>query len=136
MSLSFRTLALQQLRLTRHLPQSALLSTTPLNNKSAPVSVTKFLCLRYSYVDNMLEKRTPYRADHINAVSKLDAAGKVAISGAFNEPCDGALFLFHEGTITQDEIKEFAKTDPYVVNGLVTSWQVSEYMGVRGSMLP
>ena len=42
--------------------------------------------------------------------------------------------FFHEH-VSAEEISEFAKGDPYVVNGLVTDWSVSEYMAVAGNLV-
>ena len=65
----------------------------------------------------------------------LDAEGKVAIAGAFNDPCDGAIFLFNADKITKEEIEAFARSDPYMTAGLIKEFSVCEYMGVVGSML-
>ena len=58
---------------------------------TAAVQAKKFMALRYKYVDGMLDKRPPYRASHLEKVGKAEAEGKIAMGGAFNEPCDGAV---------------------------------------------
>lgn len=97
------------------------------------VSPVKYWALRYRYVDGMLEKRGPYRAAHLEGLQQLGS--KVALGGAFNDPCDGAVILF-DASCTKDEISDFASSDPYVVNGLVSEWSVSEYMAVVGDLKP
>ena len=42
----------------------------------------------------MLEKRAPFRADHLAGLQQGAVGGTVALGGAFNEPCDGAVILF------------------------------------------
>ena len=90
----------------------------------------------YVYIDGMLEKRDPFRAANFKEINRMNEQGKVALGGAFNDPCDGAVILFHSTTCTKQEVIEFAKVDPYVTAGLVTQWSVSEYMAVVGSLKP
>eukprot|EP00798_Chlamydomonas_sp_ICE-L_P003451 gene3451-13509_t len=90
---------------------------------SAPPPPPKYSLLEYKYVSDILEKRGPYRDDHIAGAKKAEAAGKLVMAGAFGAP-DGALFIWSP-VATEDEIKAFAEADPYVINGLVPSWWVS-----------
>mmetsp|Transcript_77767 Transcript_77767/g.210254 ORF Transcript_77767/g.210254 Transcript_77767/m.210254 type:complete len:131 (+) Transcript_77767:72-464(+) len=99
----------------------------------ATIKPKKMLCLRYTYIEGMLEKRGPYRAEHIKKAKELEDDGLVFMAGAFNEPCDGAIFFFNAERITKEEILAFAKADPYVVNGLVTKHDVCDYMAVVGT---
>lgn len=46
------------------------------------------------------------------------------------EPIDGAVLLFQGGSAAAAE--EFAKADPYVLNGLVTRWHVRKWPTVVG----
>ena len=82
----------------------------------------------------MLEKRAPFRADHLAALQHGAVKGTVALAGAFNEPCDGAVILFHSDACSKADVEDFARRDPYVTNGLVPEWSVSEYMAVTGSL--
>lgn len=51
-------------------------------------------------------------------------------SGALTEPTDTAVLFFK----AQDKavVEDFARTDPYVTNGLVKAWRVREWMTVAG----
>ena len=118
-----------RLATTRSAPLTARASLS-----TVPVQAKKFMALRYKYVDGMLDKRAPHRAGHLERVGKAEAEGKIALGGAFNDPCDGALVLFHEH-VGEQEINSFAEGDPYVTAGLVTDWSVSEYMAVAGSLV-
>ncbi|TYZ57844.1 hypothetical protein PybrP1_011218, partial [[Pythium] brassicae (nom. inval.)] len=54
----------------------------------------KYFVLQYSYVPDILEKRTPFRGEHLERARALKADGKVMIAGAFANPTDGAIFVF------------------------------------------
>mmetsp|Transcript_35689 Transcript_35689/g.91103 ORF Transcript_35689/g.91103 Transcript_35689/m.91103 type:complete len:131 (-) Transcript_35689:345-737(-) len=86
----------------------------------------KYAILTYDYVPDILEKRGPYRAEHLAAAQKLKDEGKLMAAGALLDPVDGAVFLFTD--VSVEEAEEFAKNDPYVKAGLVPSWKVRQYM--------
>ncbi len=78
--------------------------------------------LFYDYVENILERRAPYREAHLALARSAHARGELLMAGALAEPADGAVFVF-----TGDDAKaaeRFARVDPYVQNGLVTAWRV------------
>ena len=86
--------------------------------------------LFYEIVDNFAEKRMPYRQEHLAKVSRVYAAGKLVLAGALADPVDGALLIFRGPTAEAAE--EFAKADPYVTSGVVTTWRVRKWMTVIG----
>lgn len=88
----------------------------------------KFYLLRYDYVADILEKRTPFRAEHLEKAKAAKEAGRVVMGGALVEPADGAVFVFQ--VADKDEIEEFVKEDPYVKNQLVPSYSIREWMVV------
>lgn len=88
-----------------------------------------FHALTYAYVPDILERRGPYRAAHIDAAKAAVAAGKMVIAGATGDPVSGALFVWAPG-VPRSEIEAFASGDPYVQAGLVTGWSVDPYMVV------
>ncbi|MDO9408264.1 YciI family protein [Patulibacter sp.] len=74
--------------------------------------------LTYEYVDDMVDRRTPYRAAHLEAIERSRAAGDVVIGGAAGDPPATGLIAFRGGP----EVAEaFADADPYVAAGLVVS---------------
>ncbi len=84
--------------------------------------------LRYDYVDGMLQKRDPYRNDHLAWIRKwsLSPSGtKLLMGGAFADPVDGAAFVFEAHSL--EDVESFAKEDPYVVNKLVTHYDIRIY---------
>lgn len=52
------------------------------------------------------------------------------LGGALNDPVDGAVLLFQGDSMQVAE--DFARNDPYVVNGLVREWRVREWSTVVG----
>jgi uncharacterized protein YciI len=87
--------------------------------------------LFYEYVDNILEKRGPFRSAHLGAAWKSHDNGELVLGGAYANPVDGALLLFKADSPAV--VEEFAKTDPYVLNGLVKRWHVREWTTVAGA---
>jgi uncharacterized protein YciI len=63
-----------------------------------------------------------------NASSK----GFLVLGGAMADVKDGAILLFRAETAAP--VEEFAKSDPYVLNGLVTNWRVKEWNTVAGEI--
>lgn len=91
----------------------------------------KYYILNYKYVPDILEKRGPFREAHLGAANKKLDAGKLVMAGAAGDPVEGAVFIWKNAT--KDEIEEFVRTDPYVVNGLVPEHSIKPYAVVVGS---
>lgn len=87
-----------------------------------------YFALFYEVVDNFPAKRTPFRADHLRLVQEAHDRGELLLGGALAEPADRALLVFHVPDRSVPE--EFARRDPYVVQGLVTRWSVRPWMQV------
>jgi len=84
--------------------------------------------LFYDVVDDYVNKRTPFRSVHLQKVQQAYERGEVVLAGALADPVDGAVLVFREA----DKAEAFAKSDPYVVNGLVRSWRVRKWTTVVG----
>jgi len=89
-----------------------------------------YFVLSYDYVPDVLEKRTPFRAEHLGNVKALHAAGKLLFAGAFDPPSDGALFAFRVDSAA--EVEAFVRSDPYVKNGIVTAHRIRPWNPVVG----
>lgn len=96
----------------------------------AAAGAPSYFVLQYSYVPDILEKRGPHREAHIKAAHDLAEAGRLVMAGALLEPVDGGLFIFKGHS--REEIEEYVKADPYVLNGLVTDWKIRPYGVVVG----
>jgi len=88
-----------------------------------------YFALRYNLVDNFVERRQPYRAEHLALLDQAKRDGRLLLAGPF-KPADTALLVFRADSA--DEVERLVARDPYVTNGLVTSWQVREWTVVIG----
>ncbi len=81
--------------------------------------------LLYDYVDDVLERRGPYREAHLARVAGERERGQIVMAGALGDPPSGAAFVFKG--LAPEAIEEFVRGDPYVEAGLVTSWRVEPW---------
>jgi hypothetical protein len=88
------------------------------------------ILLYYDVVEGYIEKRKPFRAEHFAYAQRAFDRGELMLAGALQDPVDGAVFVFRGGSTEPAE--EFATNDPYVKNGLVTSWRVRKWTTVLG----
>ena len=86
--------------------------------------------LFYDYVENIVERRAPHRPAHLALIEEWVADGRVVAGGATGDPPDGALIVFSESGDPQ----EWVRIDPYVIEGLVTSWRVEPWTVVAGGL--
>jgi uncharacterized protein len=77
------------------------------------------------------ERRKPFRSAHLEHARAAAARGELVLGGAFAKPIDGAVILFRGDSPAAAE--QFAKSDPYVVNGVVKRWHVREWTTVVGA---
>lgn len=92
-----------------------------------------YFLLLYDYVENVVERRAPYREAHLALAREYVARGELVLGGAFADPVDGAALVFKAGD--RAKVEEFVRRDPYVVNGLVTQWRIREWTVVVGTAL-
>ena len=81
--------------------------------------------LIYDYVENALEARAPHRELHLGLVERYVDDGKLLMAGALGDPPSGGLLVFNGADTGAGE--SFAGEDPYVANGVVTSWRVEPW---------
>jgi uncharacterized protein YciI len=85
----------------------------------------------YEYSSDYLERRGEFRNSHLAAGWESSARGELLLGGAFANPADGAVLIFSGDSPAVAE--NFAKADPYVINGLVKRWHVREWTTVVGA---
>ncbi len=88
-----------------------------------------YFALLYQTVPDHAQRRKPYRADHLAHAEQAHREGRLLLAGAFDPP-DGALLVFR--VERAEEVEAFARADPYVRSGLVTSWRVRPWTVVVG----
>ena len=85
--------------------------------------------LMYDVVKDYVERRAPLRSAHIKLAREAVERGELVLGGALNPP-ESVMLLFRGDSPAAAEA--FAKSDPYVQNGIVTSWKVREWTTVVG----
>jgi uncharacterized protein YciI len=89
-----------------------------------------YFVLLYEVVEDFINRRTPFRPNHLRMLEEAHRRGELVMAGAFSDPADGAALVFR-GTDSA-AAKRFAETDPYVTNGLVKNWRVRGWNVVVG----
>ena len=97
-------------------------------------SPKKHYLLTYDYVPDILARRDPYRAAHLAGITRAVEEGTIVVAGARGAKegggaVDGGVLVFcvDEG-LGRAHVEAYAKADPYVTAGLVTEWQVRDYL--------
>lgn len=93
----------------------------------------EYFALFYEVVDDFIAQRSAYRDQHLRIVADAHQRGELVLAGALSDPA-GALLVFRAADRSVAE--DFAHNDPYVVNGLVTSWKVRPWAVVTGDRQP
>lgn len=88
-----------------------------------------YFALQYEVVPDYLQRRQAFRAEHLAHAGRFHREGKLLLAGAFDPP-EGALLVFRADSAA--EVEAFARDDPYVRNGLVTTWRVRPWTVVVG----
>ena len=86
--------------------------------------------LIYHTAADYLQRRAEFRSAQLALAWQAAERGELLLGGAVGDPADSALLLFR--CDNADIPAAFAKADPYVVNGLVKSWQVKPWHTVVG----
>lgn len=89
-----------------------------------------YYILFYKTVEDYLERRGAYRAEHLVLAKEAHERGELVMAGALADPADGAVLVF-KGDGPQ-AAEAFAKNDPYVKNGLIGEWHVRPWTVVIG----
>ncbi|MGB7439156.1 MAG: YciI-like protein [Candidatus Acidiferrum sp.] len=89
-----------------------------------------YFALFYEVVDNFVERRGPFRQEHLKLADAANRRGELVLAGALAEPADSALIIFRGDDPTA--ASSFAEQDPYVRNGLVKHWEVRPWTVVVG----
>ena len=89
-----------------------------------------YYALLYETVDDYVVRRAEFREQHLRVAREYRDRGELIFGGAFDDPVDRALIVFH--TDDKSKVEAFARKDPYVVNGLVKKWEVRSWKVVVG----
>jgi uncharacterized protein YciI len=89
------------------------------------VKLTRRHVLFYDYVEDLVAKREPHRAAHLELAREWMDDGRLLEAGAYGDPPSGGLLVFASDDPADAE--EFAGRDPYVHAGIVTRWRVEPW---------
>lgn len=92
-----------------------------------------YFLLFYDYVENVVERRAPFREAHLALVNEFVERGALVLAGAYADPVDGAALVFQVDD--RADIEAFVARDPYVDNGLVSGWRIREWSVVAGTAM-
>ena len=81
-----------------------------------------YYLLFYRTIENYIERRAPFRQLHFEKLREAHDRKELVMAGAYADPADGAALVFRGKSAEVAE--RFAKTDPYVLNGLIEHWEV------------
>jgi uncharacterized protein YciI len=90
-----------------------------------------YLALIYDLADDYLERRPPFREEHLTLARASLERGELVLAGAFAEPADTALLVW--ATDDPTVVERFTQQDPYVTNGLVRHWAIRQWNVVLGA---
>jgi hypothetical protein len=90
-----------------------------------------YYALFYHVVDGFVERRLPFREQHLAHARSAAERGELRLAGTLAEPADTALIVLRGDSA--DAAKAFAEKDPYVRNGLVQRWEVRPWNVVVGA---
>jgi uncharacterized protein YciI len=98
--------------------------------------------LLYTYVEDMAERRGPYRDAHLERIRAEKDAGRVTMAGALGNPQPDEAIDAQDGEVgppavatiaggaivfqgvTREDVERFTAADPYVQAGLVTERRI------------
>ena len=90
----------------------------------------RYFALHYDVVPGFVDRRMPFREAHLRMVRDAHDRGHLVMAGALGDPPDGALLVFRADA--PEQVEDFARADPYVREGLVTTWRVRPWTVVVG----
>ncbi|RBY98128.1 hypothetical protein DQ237_01735 [Blastococcus sp. TF02-8] len=87
------------------------------------------LVLEYALADDYLARRAALREEHLALARAAHDRGELLLAGALPDPYDRALLVW---TAPHEVVERFVAADPYVREGLVTSWAIRPWSVVIG----
>jgi uncharacterized protein YciI len=89
-----------------------------------------YYLLEYTLTDDYLARRTAFREEHLALARDAQGRGELILAGALAEPPDRAVLIWRADD--RSVVERFIAGDPYVQNGLVTSWTIRPWTVVIG----
>jgi uncharacterized protein len=89
-----------------------------------------YYLLEYVLIDDYLARRAAFRDEHLALAQEAHRRGDLILAGALAEPPDRAVLVWRADD--RSVVERFIDGDPYVRNGLVTSWTIRPWTVVIG----
>jgi len=82
----------------------------------------KLYALRYELDPDAYAQRMPYRSEHLALIESWREQGKIVLAGPLGDPPTYSIIAFE----VEDpaEIDEFVAADPYVQQGIASSYDI------------
>jgi uncharacterized protein YciI len=93
-----------------------------------------YYLLFYHVVEDYVSRRSAFREEHLRMAWEAHRRGELLLGGALTDPADQALLVFRARE--RSVVEDFARNDPYVIQGLVTRWEVRSWAVVIGNEAP
>jgi uncharacterized protein len=78
----------------------------------------------YESAEDVLSKAPAHYEAHCARLDEFHARGELLMVGTFGDPQEeGSMSIF----TTRDAAQAFVEGDPFVLNGVVRSWQIREW---------
>ncbi len=90
-----------------------------------------YYILFYDVVEDYVSRRALYRDAHLRLAREAHRRGDLLLAGALSDPTDRAVLVFRAAE--KSVVEDFARNDPYVINRLVTRWQIRPWAVVVGN---
>ena len=86
--------------------------------------------LIYHLSEDYLERRAGLRDEHLALAWQAAERGELVLGGALTDPVDTSILVF--SAESPEVPARFAEADPYVLNGLIRTWEVRPWITVVG----
>jgi uncharacterized protein len=79
--------------------------------------------LFYEPVDDVLTKAPAHFPAHSRRLDEFHARGALLMVGTFADPQEGSMSIFS----SREAAEQFVEGDPFILNGVIRSWQIREW---------
>ena len=84
-----------------------------------------YYLLFYHTINDYVEKRKPYRSEHLKLLSAELEKNHVVLGGALTDPANQAVIVWQVDD--KKIIEDFVANDPYVKNGLISEYEIRSW---------
>ncbi len=89
----------------------------------------KHFVLTYHYVKDYMQRRDAFRAEHLARVRQAVDEGRILAAGVLPEEPSALIVFYAESA---EAARAFAEGDPYFKGGLISSYEVSDWVVAAG----